>query len=339
MIWKRTIASQMADARGRRITITIEGEGRVFQVSGKTIDFPGYLRAYVEGTDDPEAELADKETRAAERRRSARRSKCLRADSQRATPRKPPAGSAKRAHTQALEELGIGRPSTYASIIDTILARNYVFKKGNALVPTWVAFSVSHLLEGHLPSWSTTSSPPRWKTTSTRSAAARPSIVEYLRRFYFGNGTAGLKATVQTRSKRSTPAASAEFEIGTPDSGTYRDPIYLRVGRYGPFIEQGERETPNYRKASLPTELAPDELTVEKALELLEIGQQGEEPLGVCPDTDRNVYLKQGRFGPYVQLGGGEGDDDKPRNASLIKGMDPTNVTLERCAETFDFAA
>ena len=148
MIWKRTMASQMADARGRRITITIEGEGCVFQVSGKTIDFPGYLRAYVEGSDTPDAELADQEI-VLPSVAVGEALKCTEMTAKEHTTQAPSRFS-EAALTKALEERGIGRPSTYASIIDTIQNRNYAFKKGGALVPTWVAFSVVQLLEQHL---------------------------------------------------------------------------------------------------------------------------------------------------------------------------------------------
>src|SRR5438105_10858939 len=149
LIWKRTVASQMADARGRRMTITIEGDGAIFSVSGKTIEFPGYLRAYVEGSDDPEGELSDREAvlPAVQEGESIQ---C-----RELTPKEhvtqAPARFSEAALIRTLEEMGIGRPSTYASIIETILFRDYASKRGNALVPTWVAFAVAQLLEIHLP--------------------------------------------------------------------------------------------------------------------------------------------------------------------------------------------
>jgi DNA topoisomerase-1 len=316
MIWKRTIASQMSDATGRRITITIEGEGCTFQVSGKTIDFPGYLRAYVEGSDDPTAELADQESilpsvAVGEPLR------CTALDAKEHNTQ-PPGRFSEAALTKALEERGIGRPSTYASIIDTILARNYVFKKGGALVPTWVAFSVVQLLEKHLASLVDYQFTAQMEDDLDAISRGEQESTSYLEKFYFGNGAPGLKKQLANKIDEINPAEIGRIRIPQPDGG---EPIYVRVGRYSPFVEQGER------KASLPEDLPPDEVTVEKALALLEQAQQGEEPLGMCPTTHKPVYLKVGRFGPYVQRGTPE-DEEKPQNASLLKGMAPADVDL-----------
>ncbi len=320
LIWKRTIASQMADARGHRITITIEGGGAAFQVSGKTIDFPGFLRAYVEGSDDPEADLADKETILPSVKRDETVA-CRRLDAKSHTTQ-PPSRYSEASLTQTLEEMGIGRPSTYASIIDTIQAREYVFKKGNALVPTWVAFSVVRLLEEHLPTLVDYDFTAQMEDYLDSISRAEAGHVAYLHEFYYGNGSPGLKKNLENKIKEIDARTVSRFEIGTPESGSDRELIMLRVGRYGPFLEQGER------RASLPNDLPPDELTIELALELLEQAKQVEEPLGICPDTHKPVFIKQGRFGPYVQLGSGD-DDEKPKNASLLKGMEPSDVNLQ----------
>ncbi len=318
MIWKRTVASQMADARKRRITITMEGEGAVFQASGTTIDFEGFLRAYVEGSDDPEAELADKETilPSVEEREKLR---CERAEAKGHTTQ-PPARYTEATLTRALEEKGIGRPSTYAAIIETIQARDYVFKKGNALVPSWTAFSVVRLLEQHLPSlvdYEFTAQMEDFLDAISRQEAEH---VAYLQSFYFGNGQPGLKRRLETKEKEIDPRVISRFEVGRPEGSD--DPIILRVGKYGPFLEQGEK------KASLPDGMAPDELTLTRAVELLSQAARDDEPLGLDPQTNKPVFLKQGRFGPYVQLGSSD-DDEKPKNASLLKGMTPDDVTLE----------
>jgi DNA topoisomerase-1 len=330
MIWKRTIASQMADARGRRITLTIEGEGCVFAVSGKTIDFPGYLRAYVEGSDVPEAELADQEILlpSVEVGESLR---CLEMTAkQHAT--QPPSRFSEAALTKALEERGIGRPSTYASIIDTIQNRNYAFKKGGALVPTWIAFSVIQLMEQHLASLVDYEFTAQMEDELDAISRGERGYIDYLNAFYFGNGANG---------KRSAPAASdvpklglkrqlehkaddidardiSRIWIGTPEGG---EPVYVRVGRYSPFVEQGDRT------ASLADETPPDEVTLEAALNLLNQAKQAEVPLGTCPQTGKPVYVKVGRFGPYVQRGNPD-DEEKPQNASLLKGMKPEDVDL-----------
>jgi DNA topoisomerase-1 len=316
MVWKRTISSQMADARGRRITITIEGEGCVFQVSGKTIDFPGYLRAYVEGSDNAEAELADQETilPSVEVGEPLR---CLDMGAKQHSTQ-PPSRFSEAALTKALEEKGIGRPSTYASIIDTIQARNYVFKKGGALVPTWVAFSVVQLMEGHLASLVDYQFTAQMEDDLDAISRGEREYVEYLNAFYFGNGALGLKPQLENKGNEIDARDISRIWIGTPEGG---EPVYVRVGRYSPFVEQGERT------ASLADETPPDEVTLESALALLDQAQQGEEPLGTCPETGKPVYLRVGRFGPYVQRGAPD-DEEKPQNASLLRGMAPGDIDL-----------
>ncbi|MCC6492211.1 MAG: type I DNA topoisomerase [Pirellulales bacterium] len=316
MIWKRTIASQMADARGRRISITIEGEGCVFQVSGKTIDFSGYLRAYVEGSDDPSAELADQE-RILPSVEIGEPLNCTSLEAKEHSTQ-PPARFSEAALTKALEERGIGRPSTYASIIDTILARNYVFKKQNALVPTWVAFSVVQLMEEHLGALVDYQFTAQMEDDLDAISRGEQESVNYLERFYFGDGRPGLKKQLEHKIDEIDPARIGRILIGKPPGG---EAVYVRVGRYSPFVEQGDRT------ASLPEEMPPDEVTLETALKLLDQAKQGEDPLGVCPDTGKPVYLKVGRFGPYVQRGTPE-DEEKPQNASLLKGMNPSEIDL-----------
>jgi DNA topoisomerase-1 len=288
MIWKRTIASQMADARGRRITIVIEGEGCVFQATGKTIDFEvgEALRC---------VEMLPKEHTT-----------------------QPPGRYSEAALTKALEEKGIGRPSTYASIIDTIQNRNYAFKKGGALVPTWVAFSVVQLLEEHLASLVDYQFTAQMEDDLDAISRGEREYVEYLKSFYFGDGRPGLKPQLENKGTEIDARDISRIWIGTPPDGT---PVYVRVGRYSPFVEQGERT------ASLTEETPPDEVTLDFALQLLEQSKQSEEPLGTCPQTGKPVYLKVGRFGPYVQRGKPD-DEEKPQNASLLKGMTPQDVDL-----------
>jgi DNA topoisomerase I len=316
MIWKRTIASQMADARGRRITITIEGEGCVFQVSGKTIDFPGYLRAYVEGSDTPDAELADQEIVLP----SVAIGETLKCTDMTAKEHSTQAPSrfSEAALTKALEERGIGRPSTYASIIDTIQNRNYAFKKGGALVPTWVAFSVVQLLEQHLASLVDYQFTAKMEDDLDAISRGEQEYVDYLTGFYFGNGMPGLKAQLDHKAEAIDAREISRIWIGTPKDG---EPVYVRVGRYSPFVEQGERT------ASLKEETPPDEVTLDAALKLLDQAQLGDEPLGIDPETNKPVYLKTGRFGPYVQRGNPD-DEEKPQNASLLKGMNPSEIDL-----------
>jgi DNA topoisomerase-1 len=333
LIWKRTVASQMADARGRRISITLElasasGKTRAqFQVGGKTIDFPGYLRAYVEGSDDPEAELADNVFKYNEDvLPSVNVSEVL--ECHKLEPKshttKPPNRYSEASLTRTLEEMGIGRPSTYASIIDTIQAREYVFKfkRGNVLVPTWTAFAVSQLLETHLPNLVDYRFTAEMEDELDAISRGEMGHVEYLRKFYFGNAHPGLKEQLKNKAGEIDARQVCQVLIGKPKGrGKAAGEIYVRVGRYGPFLEQGDR------RASLPERMPPDELTVEHALELLDKAARAEEPLGICPDTHKPVFLKVGRFGPYVQRGTSE-DDEKPQNASLLRGMQPEEVDL-----------
>lgn len=322
MIWKRTIACQMSDSRGRRISITIEGKcadgtSAIFQVGGKTIDFPGYLRAYVEGSDDPLADLADRDTVlpavAVEDLL-----KCLGLEPKSHTTQ-PPARFTEASLTRALEELGIGRPSTYASIIETIQARDYVFKKSNALVPTWTAFAVAQLLEAHLPNLVDYGFTAQMEDDLDAISRGEAQHLDYLRGFYFGNGKAGLKKLLANKVEEVDARDVSRIAIGTPEG---QELVVVRVGRYGPFLQQGDR------RASLPEDMAPDEVTMERALELLSQAAQAEEPLGHCPESGKPVYLKVGRFGPYVQRGTQE-DEEKPKNASLLRGMKPEEVTLD----------
>ena len=317
LIWKRTIASQMADSRGRRVAITIELGGATFVATGSTIDFAGYLRAYVEGSDDPEAELADRETvlpSVSEGETLACHELAPKGHST-----QPPGRFTEAALTKALEERGIGRPSTYASIIDTILARNYVFKKSGALVPTWTAFSVSQLMEKHLPKLVDYDFTAQMEDDLDAISRGEAKQTDYLRRFYFGNGQPGLKKQLDHKAEEIDAREVCSIALGKV-AGT-SEPVTIRVGRYGPYIEHGER------RASIPDDLPPDELTLERCLELLTQAKQAEEPLGIDPETKKPVFLKNGRFGPYVQRGTAE-DEEKPKMSSLLRGMQPADVDL-----------
>jgi DNA topoisomerase-1 len=316
LIWKRTVASQMTDARGRRISIVVEGGGAAFQVGGKTIDFPGYLRAYVEGADDPAAELADKEA-VLPSVEVGQKIDCRHLEPKDHTTQ-PPARYNEATLTRTLEEMGIGRPSTYAAIIDTILARDYVTKRGNALVPTWTAFAVSQLLEAHLPALVDYRFTAQMEDDLDAISRGETGHVDYLRGFYFGNGTAGLKKQLEHKVEQIDARDVSRISLGTPEGG---EEVFVRVGKFGPFLQQGER------RASIPDGFPPDELTIAAALAMLDQAALAEEPLGICPDTHKPVYLKTGRFGPYVQRGNAD-DEEKPKNASLMKGMKPEEVDL-----------
>jgi DNA topoisomerase-1 len=313
-IWKRTMACQMADARGHRTTLQVTGEDAIFQTSGKTIEFPGFLRAYVQGADDPDAELADKEIvlpAVAENDPLT----CAGLEA-RGHQTQPPARYTEASLVKELEARGIGRPSTYASIIDTIQQRRYVVKQGNALVPTFTAFAVVKLLESHFEDLVDFEFTARMEDDLDAISLGDRDSVPYLRSFYFGNGHAGLKSLVQAEID---PRESRTLTLGKDAEGK---PIEIRIGRYGPYLECGEERAP------IPEMLAPDELSAEKALELIAQGS-GPRELGVDKETGKPVFARNGRFGPYVQLGNAD-DDEKPKMKSLVPGMVLEELTLEQ---------
>ncbi len=321
LIWKRTIASQMADARGRRVAITVALGDAAFQVSGTRLEFPGYLRAYVEGSDDPQGELGDRETVLPAM--SVGERLALRALEAKGHTTQPPNRYSEASLTRTLEELGIGRPSTYAAILETILHRKYVFKRGGALVPTWVAFAVCQLLEDHLPDLVDYRFTAEMEDELDAISRGELEHVEYLKSFYFGNAYPGLKQQLASKVDEINARDVSRIFLGKPEGrGPEAAEVYVRVGRFGPFVEQGDR------RASVREDAAPDEITLPVALEMLKQAEQAEEPLGYCPQTGKPVFLKVGRFGPYVQRGSPDGEE-KPQNASLLRGMRREDVTLE----------
>ena len=342
LIWKRAVASQMESARGRRATVTIGlgdepatpgNEPGRFEVSGSRIEFPGFLRAYVEGSDDPMAELADRDTWLPPME-IGQQLRCVSLELKSHTTA-PPNRYSEAALTRTLEEKGIGRPSTYASIIETILARQYVVKRAGALVPTWTAFAVLQLLESHLAALVDYDFTAKMEDELDDISRGELNHLDYLREFYFGDtadtteaggdtphaATAlGLKPLLAEKAGEISAREVNRIPIGTPPGAT--EPICVRVGRYGPYLEQGERH------ANFPESMTPDEMTLEKAVELLDRSEQTEQPLGICTETGRPIYVKVGRFGPYVQRDAAE-EGEKPQYASLLKGMTPEMVTLD----------
>ena len=321
LVWMRTVASQMADAVGQSVTVRLggissAGEDAEFGTSGRVITFPGFLRAYVEGADDPNAELEDREVRLpALAVGDSLEALALTAEGHST---QPPARYTEASLVKALEDMGVGRPSTYATILDTIEQRGYVWKKSSALVPSWTAFAVTALLEqyfGDLVDYGFTAS---MEEDLDEIARGGQEGVPWLTRFYFGNGGGhGLKRLVSEHLEEIDAREINSIAIGGPDSG-----VRVRVGRYGPYVQRGDDE-----RAPVPEDLAPDELTVARAVELLETGST-ERELGVDPASGGAVVVRAGRFGPYVQVGNGE-DGAKPATASLLASMDPATVTLE----------
>ncbi|MEH0428392.1 type I DNA topoisomerase [Streptomyces stelliscabiei] len=352
LIWKRTVASQMKDATGNSVTVKIGGttsDGRdaEFSASGKTITFHGFLKAYVEGADDPNAELDDRERRLPQvGEGDALSAEEITVDGH-AT--KPPARYTEASLVKELEEREIGRPSTYASIIGTILDRGYVFKKGTALVPSFLSFAVVNLLEKHFGRLVDYDFTAKMEDDLDRIARGEAQAVPWLKRFYFGetapggapvaagaNGTAaeagngdgdhlgGLKELVTDLGAIDAREVSS-FPVG--------DGIVLRVGRYGPYIERGEKDAEGHQRADVPEDMAPDELSVELAEELL-AKPSGDFELGADPATGHQIIARDGRYGPYVTEVLPEGTPKtgknavKPRTASLFKSMALDTVTL-----------
>jgi DNA topoisomerase-1 len=320
LIWMRTIASQMKDAEGQTVSLRIAGtssagEQAEFSASGTVITFRGFLAAYEEGRDT--AEASDDDERRLPNVSEGDKLTLVKLEPQ-GHETNPPARYTEATLVRTLEELGIGRPSTYASIIGTILDRGYVFKKGTALVPSFLAFSVVNLLEEHfgrLVDYGFTAS---MEDDLDRIAAGDQDRLSWLRRFYFGeNDGKGLHELV------SDLGAIDAREINSIELG---NGIVLRVGRYGPYLERdGDR-------ANVPDDVVPDELTVEKAEELL-AQPSGDRALGVDPETGREVVARTGRYGPYVTEVLDEGSKEKPRTASLFKSMSLDTVTLDEALQ------
>ncbi|KOG35373.1 type I DNA topoisomerase [Streptomyces resistomycificus] len=351
LIWKRTVASQMKDATGNSVTVKIGGtatDGRdvEFSASGKTITFHGFLKAYVEGADDPNAELDDRERRLPQVAEGDRLSAEEITVDGHAT--KPPARYTEASLVKELEEREIGRPSTYASIIGTILDRGYVFKKGTALVPSFLSFAVVNLLEKHFGRLVDYDFTAKMEDDLDRIARGEAQAVPWLRRFYFG------ETVPDSGFAAGSPGGAADAGNGDGDhlgglkelvtdlgaidarevsSFPVGNDIVLRVGRYGPYIERGEKDSENHQRADVPEDLAPDELSVELAEELL-AKPSGDFELGADPATGHQIIARDGRYGPYVTEVLPEGTPKtgknavKPRTASLFKSMSLDTVTL-----------
>jgi DNA topoisomerase-1 len=320
LIWMRTVASQMKDAEGRTVTIRVgasaaTGEDCEFSSSGRVITFHGFLKAYVEGADDP-AERDDRETRLpAVERDDVLTVAALDASGHET---RPPARYTEATLVRELEEREIGRPSTYASIIGTILGRGYVYKKGTALVPAWLAFAVIRLLERHFTRLVDYEFTANMEDVLDEVAAGRRIAKDVLARFYFGGGDLeGLKTLVSELGEIDARELST-FELA--------EGIVVRVGRYGPYVEDKEGN-----RANIPEDLPPDELTVEAAKELLANPAGAEHVLGVDPVSGRTIVAKNGRFGPYVTeiLPDDVPKSAKPRTSSLLKSMSLETVGLD----------
>jgi DNA topoisomerase-1 len=357
LIWQRTVASQMADARGTTLSLRINGEsnGRqvVFSASGRTLTFPGFLKAYVETVDDQVGgEADDAESRLPQLTQGQR------VDATELTPdghsTNPPARYTEASLIKALEELGIGRPSTYSSIIKTIQDRGYVHKKGSALVPSWVAFAVTGLLEQHFGRLVDYDFTAAMEDELDAIASGQEHRTNWLNNFYFGGDhgvpdsvarSGGLKKLVGVNLEGIDAREVNSIKLFDDAQGRS---VYVRVGKNGPYLERmvaGDDGEATPQRANLHDSLTPDELTLDVAEELFATPQEGR-TLGVDPDTGHEIVAKDGRYGPYVTEVLPKPDDDdgasgqpakkgkkptgpKPRTGSLLRTMDLQTVTLE----------
>ncbi|MCG8466956.1 MAG: type I DNA topoisomerase [Gemmatimonadetes bacterium] len=316
LIWKRTIATQMADVRQRHLTALIEAGAALFRATGKVIEFAGFFRAYVEGSDDPTAALEDQEV-VLPALEEGQELDCKELEALHHET-KPPARFTDATLVKELEADGIGRPSTYASIISTILDREYAERKNKQLIPTFVAFAVTALLEQHFPDLVDTGFTADMEGSLDEIARGRQDWRTYLGDFYSGDD--GFEARVLDREGAIDPREASTV--------TLRDlSPRIRIGRYGPFLELIRDE--NRMTAPLPEGVPPADLAEAAAIEILERRAEGPDQLGVDPETGEPIYLMTGRFGPYVQRGEMVEGGDKPKRASIPEKVPYDDMTLE----------
>ena len=321
LIWKRTVASQMAEARLTMLSVDLSVAEASFRANGKRIDFPGFFRAYVEGSDDPDAALEGQEvllpTLAVGDAPTPKHVEPLGHQTQ------PPARFSEASLVKMLEKEGIGRPSTYASIIGTIVDRGYSTLQGNALTPSFTAFAVTALLEEHFPDLVDTSFTARMETTLDEISHGKVQWLPYLEGFF--KGDEGLENQVQQREGDIDPGASRTIDLEGLTS-------VVRIGRFGAYLESkrvsddGEEEL---IKATLPREITPADLDEEQAELILKHKADGPEALGEDPETGDLIYLLFGQYGPYVQRGQVSDENPKPKRASLPKGVKPEDLSVE----------
>ncbi|WP_167044616.1 type I DNA topoisomerase [Salinibacterium sp. ZJ454] len=358
LIWKRTVASQMADTKGTTATLTIEADVAVqdgaktaeLTASGTVITFPGFRLAYEEGSDDEKPDTDD-ETRLPAL--SEGQALAVHEVEARGSATTPPARYTEASLIKALEELGVGRPSTYSAIISTIVDRGYVSPRGSALVPSWIAFSVVRLLEEHFGDLVEYDFTAEMEEDLDRISRGEQGRVDWLQGFYFGNDDhRGLRTVIDNLG---------DIDAREINSVRITDDITVRIGKYGPYLETPGETPDTPRRVNIPQELAPDELTAEKARELIDAPVVGDRVLGTNPATGKEIVAKDGRFGPYVTelepepeavpevLDEATGEVAapkkraakkpavvKPRTASLFKSMDPATVDLETALKLLD---
>jgi DNA topoisomerase I len=321
LIWKRTVASQMADARLTLLSVELQVGEASFRASGKRIDFAGFFRAYVEGSDDPDAALEGQEVLlpalAVGDRPTCKGVEALGHQTQ------PPARYSEAALVKMLEKEGIGRPSTYASIIGTIVDRGYATLANNSLTPSFTAFAVTALLEEHFPDLVDTRFTARMETSLDEISTGKEQWLPYLNGFF--KGEKGLETQVQQREGDIDPTASRTIAM----EGL---PCVVRIGRFGAYLEAkrvAEDGSEELVKATLPVEITPAELDAEHAEQILRQKTEGPESIGEDPESGEAIYLLFGQYGPYLQRGQVSEENPKPKRASLPKGLKPEELSLD----------
>ena len=321
LIWKRTVASQMADAKLTMLSVEIQSGEATFRASGKRIDFPGFFRAYVEGSDDPDAALEGQEvllpSLAVGDGPTCKGVEPLGHQTQ------PPARYSEASLVKMLEKEGIGRPSTYASIIGTIADRGYATLQNNSLTPSFTAFAVTALLEEHFPELVDTSFTAKMENSLDDISTGKEEWLPYLTQFF--KGDKGLETLVQQREGDIDPGVSRTVAL----EGL---PCVVRIGRFGAYLETkrvADDGTEELLKATLPQEITPADLDAEKAELILKQKADGPESIGEDPETGEQIYLLFGQYGPYLQRGQVSDETPKPKRTSLPKGVSPESLTLD----------
>ena len=321
LIWKRTIATQMAEAKKLSMTAKIVSGKDIFTATGTRITFPGFLRAYVEGRDDPEAALEDREVVLPALKEG--ENVALSAMKPLGHETKPPARFTEASLIQTLEKEGIGRPSTYASIIGTIVERGYVRKAATALVPTFTGFAVTQLLEKNFANLVDLGFTSEMESSLDDIAEGKIAWLPYLQKFFLGK--TGLREQIKSQEKKIDPDESRAVDL------PHIKGVEVRIGRFGPYIVKAGSKTSDEVHASIPENIPPADLTAADVAELLEISERGPQSLGKDPVSGLDIFCLTGRYGPYVQLGPTPEDKEapKPRRSSLLKGMEPKTITVE----------
>lgn len=316
LIWKRTVACQMAEARLTQIIVNIDVEAAGFRSSGKRIDFPGFFRAYVEGSDDPEAALENQEV-ILPPLKVGDIPECKQLDVL-SHQTQPPERYTEASLVKTLESEGVGRPSTYATVIGTIIDRGYAQMRSKALIPTFTAFAVVRLLEAHFPDLVDTSFTSKMEQTLDEIATGEAQWLPYLRDFYLGEK--GLENQVKVRESDIDPSVAKAVVLENLAAT-------VKIGKFGPYLEVPNGE--GVLTASIPADFTPADLNPEQVEVLLRQKTEGPEKLGLHPTTGEGIYILIGSYGPYVQLGEATEENKKPKRASLPKGVKPEDVTLD----------